>query len=279
MPSNFIEKKFQKSFWGIEKCCIFVVLKTTTTQTSTVMTNTTDKIQNYQGDNSFLLNLKGSLSKWGRLTPKQIEAAEKCLNGPVKSISEDLSPNLKMIVDYKGESTFVKDLAEKFQKWGTLTSKQIEAGVKSIQKENNRNATMELSMMTPGQTILVGRSIGQKMKETYSLEFNPTLLDITKVLAVSPKAVKFAGKMTVKRGKVCMCCGRTLTDEFSMLTGMGKTCSGHMRIPYITDRSQADQYREAYLKRVDEIGEMEFWVPRRQIKEWNGKGKYVLKMM
>jgi hypothetical protein len=270
-------KKLQKSFWGIDKSCIFVVLKTTTTMNNT--TTTIDKVRNYQGDNSFILNLKESLKKWGKLTEKQLSAAEKCLNGPVKTVSENLDPNVKMIVDYKGESTFVKDLGEKFKKWGTLTTKQIEAGVRAIQKENDRNATMEMSMMTPGQTILVGRSIGQKMKETYNLEFNPTLLDITKVLAVSPKAVKFAGKMTIKRGKVCMCCGRTLTDEFSMLTNMGKTCSTHMRIPYITDRSQAEQYREDYLKRVDEIGEMEFWVPRKQIREWNGKGKYVLRMM
>jgi hypothetical protein len=29
----------------------------------------------------------------------------------------------------------------------------------------------------------------------------------------------------VKRGSICMCCGRTLTDEFSMLTKLGKTCA------------------------------------------------------
>jgi hypothetical protein len=76
-------------------------------------------------------------------------------------------------------------------------------------------------MMTPGQTILVGRNIGQKMKETYNLEFNPTLLDITEGVGSISRAVKVGGKMTIKRGKVCMCCGRTLTDEFSMLTKYG----------------------------------------------------------
>jgi len=108
------------------------------------------------------------------------------------------------------------------------------------------------------------------LKEKYGLKFNPILLDITKILAISPKAVKFSGKMTVKRGDVCMCCAKTLTDEFSMLTRMGKICAGHMGVEYITDKSQADRFREEYLKRVEEIGEMEFWVPKSKIIKWDG---------
>jgi nucleoside-triphosphatase THEP1 len=63
---------------------------------------------------------------------------------------------------------------------------------------------------------------------------------------------------------------KTLTDEFSMLTGMGKICAKHVGVEYITDKSQAQRFREEYLKRVDEIGEMEFWVPKSQIKKWDG---------
>lgn len=85
--------------------------------------------------------------------------------------------------------------------------------------------------------------------------------------------------MTVKRGDVCVCCGKTLTDEFSMLTKMGKQCANHMDIPYITDASQAEQFREEYLKRVEEIGEMEFWVPKSQLKKFEGKVETVLKMV
>jgi len=111
------------------------------------------------------------------------------------------------------------------------------------------------------------------------LKFNPILIDITSLKAVSPKAVLFIGKMTVKRGKVCTCCMKTLTDEFSMLTGLGKICAGHMRVEYITDASQADRFREDYLKRVEEIGEMEFWVPKSQIKKWDGSTEAILRVM
>jgi hypothetical protein len=136
-----------------------------------------------------------------------------------------------------------------------------------------------MNIPTIGETIKVGRSIGQQMKEQYGLKFNPILLDITKVLAVSPKAVKFSGKMTVKRGDVCVCCAKTLTDEFSMLTKMGKTCAKHMGVEYITDLSQAERFREDYLKKVEEIGILEFWVPKSRIIKWDGKTEVILKMI
>ena len=83
--------------------------------------------------------------------------------------------------------------------------------------------------------------------------------------------------MTVKRGNICMCCGRELTDEFSMLTKMGKTCARHMRVEYIKDKSEVERFREAYLKRVEEIGEMEMWIPKRQIRKWDGVTESIVK--
>jgi hypothetical protein len=135
-----------------------------------------------------------------------------------------------------------------------------------------------MNFKAEGDTIKVGRGIGQGLKEKYNLNFNPILLDITKVMGVTAKAVKFSGKMTVKRGDVCVCCAKTLTDEFSMLTKMGKICAKHMGVEYITDKSQSDKFREDYLKKVEDIGEMEFWVPRNQIKLWDGKGGFILDM-
>ncbi len=234
------------------------------------ITDTVIKVRNYQGNNSFLLKMKETIQKYNGLTIKQAEAAEKCLNSQVKTIDmENLPEDLKRIMDYKGENNFVKDIQTKFTKYGTLTAKQVEASIKQIQKEEDKARTVAVRIPTPGETILLGRRIGQDLKEQYNLEFNPMIIDITKVLGVSPKAIKFAGKMTVKRGSVCMCCGRTLTDEFSMLTKLGKTCAGHMKIEYITDASQAERLRNDYLKRVEEIGVMEFWVPKKQIKMWS----------
>jgi hypothetical protein len=217
------------------------------------------------------MNLKDSLNKWGGLTQNQLTAAEKALNAEVKTINKDNLPqDVKRIVEYKGENSFVKDIALKFEKWGTLTSKQISAAVAQIQKEEDKEKTVRMNWPTVGETIKLGRKKGVELKEKYGLKFNPILIDITALKAVSPKAVQFIGKLTVKRGDVCTCCMKTLTDEFSMLTGMGKICAGHVGVEYITDKSQAQRFREEYLKRVEEIGEMEFWVPKSQIKKWDG---------
>jgi hypothetical protein len=253
-------------------------------QNTTHMTTTTlpvqDKVRNYQGQNGFVLKMKETMKRWGGLTPKQAEAAEKALNSEVKKVDmENLPEDIQRIVDYKGENPFVKEIASKFQKYGTLTSKQIGAAVNQIQKEEDKEKTVRMNWPTIGETIKLGRKIGIQLKEKYGLEFNPILIDITSLKAISPKAVLFTGKMTVKRGKVCTCCMKTLTDEFSMLTGMGKICAGHMKIEYITDASQADRFRQDYLRRVEEIGELEFWVPKSQIKKWDGDTEAILRMM
>jgi len=243
-------------------------------------TNTITKVRNYQGTISFILKMKDSLNKWGRLTDKQSEAVEKILSGGVDKVNVDELPeDLKHIASYEGDNTFVNDLKGKLMKYGTLTYNQINAANKQIQSETDRKYIRKFNIPTVGETIKVGRSIGQKMKETYGLKFNPILLDITKVLAVSPRSVKFSGKMTIKRGDVCMCCAKTLTDEFSMLTKMGKICAKHVGVEYITDRSQAERFREEYLKKVEEIGELHFWVPKSKIVKWDGKTEVILRMM
>jgi hypothetical protein len=105
------------------------------------------------------------------------------------------------------------------------------------------------------------------------------LMDITRIIAIGKKEIKFSGKMTIKRGDICMCCGRTLTDEFSMLTKLGKTCAKHMRINYIKNVSEVERFRDQYMKRVEEIGEMEFVVPKKQIKRWDGPMLFIVNQL
>ena len=185
---------------------------------------------------------------------------------------------IEKVQNYKGTNSFIIKMKDTIKKYNRLTPKQEEVVLGIFQKEHNER-TIEMNWRTPGETLIIGRNIGQKLKETYGLELNPTLIDITRLLSVSPKAVKFSGKMTIKRGKVCTSCMRDLTDEFSMLTGMGKTCAKHMKVEYIKDASEATRFREDYLKRVDEIGEMTFWIPKKQIKKWEGMTESIVKTM
>lgn len=185
---------------------------------------------------------------------------------------------IEQVQNYKGNNSFIIKMKDTISRYNRLTPKQEEVVIGIFQKEKNER-TIQVNWPTFGETLVIGRKIGQQLKETYGLEFNPVLIDITRLLGVSPKAVKFSGKMTVKRGKICMCCGRDLSDEFSMLTKMGKTCSSHMKIEYIKDKSEVERFRNDYLKRVEEIGEMEFWIQKSQIKKWNGITESVVKTM
>jgi Zn finger protein HypA/HybF involved in hydrogenase expression len=241
--------------------------------------STISKVRNYQGNNSFVNKMKEVVARYGSLTIKQAEAVEKCLNATTKVEVKELPEDIKRIVDYKGENNFVKEIASKFQKYGTLTEKQVSVAINQIQKEEDKERTIRMNWPVEGETIKITRKVGEELKKTYNLQFNPILLDITRLKAVSPKAVQFVGKMTVKRGKVCTCCGRTLTDEFSMLTGIGKLCAKHIGVEYITDRSQAERFRNEYLQRVEEIGEMEFWIPKSQIVKWDGIIESIIKTM
>lgn len=242
-------------------------------------TDITTQVKNYQGNNSFILKMKDALTKYGSLTVNQRTAVTKILSTPTEAKKVELTGDLKVISEYQGTNSFVNELKGKLEKYGKLSDKQVAAAIKTIKSDENKENTVKLNLPTVGETVKVGRSVGQRMKDTYGLQFSPILLDITKVLAVSPKAVKFAGKMTVKRGDVCVCCAKTLTDEFSMLTKMGKTCAKHMGVEYITDASQAERFRNEYLAKVEEIGEMEFWVPKSKIIKWDGKTEVILKMI
>ena len=185
---------------------------------------------------------------------------------------------IEQVQNYKGNNSFIIKMKDTISRYNRLTPKQEEVVIGIFQKEKNER-TIQVNWPTFGETLVIGRKIGQQLKETYGLEFNPVLIDITRLLGVSPKAVKFSGKMTVKRGNICMCCGRDLSDEFSMLTKMGKTCSSHMKVEYIKDKSEVERFRNDYLKRVEEIGEMEFWIQKSQIKKWNGITESVVKTM
>jgi hypothetical protein len=182
------------------------------------------------------------------------------------------------VKNYKGTNSFIVKMKDVITKYGGLTPNQDAAVVRILEKEANER-TIQVNWPTPGETVIIGRRIGQQLKETYGLEFNPTLIDITRLLGVGPREVKFAGKMTIKRGKICTSCMRDLTDEFSMLTGMGKTCAKHMKVEYIKDASEATRFREDYLKRVEEIGVMEFTIPKSQIKKWEGMTEAIVRTM
>ena len=235
--------------------------------------NIEEKVRNYQGTNNFIKALKLGLMKWGRLTPKQYQAAEKVIMNEErqKEINvEELPERLKAIVTYTGESTFVNDLKMKFKKYRKLTDKQVDAGFKTIDREIQKDSQQDLNLRLVGNTIKIGRKVAMGIKENYNLDFHPILVDVTEVMTISNKAFKLKAKLTKENGGICRCCGKTLTDEMSQVTGIGPVCAKYVGVKHPKTKNEVEQFKVDMSNKIDEIGEFEFWIPKRAIVEWNG---------
>jgi len=237
-------------------------------------TNTTTQIINYKGQNSFIMNLKGNLSKYGRLTPKQMEIASRILLDESKKSEikiEELSEDLQMIMKYEGSNDFVIEIKDKYVKYRNLSDRQIQTAVRAIKREKSPSKVLDLKLNN--ESVQLKRGIALKIKENYGLEFMPILVDLVKTTMISTKAVKVVAKLTKENGDVCRCCGATLTDEKSMITGLGPICSKNLGVPYIKDNEDISRFKMDLERRIDEIGEFEFWLPKTQIKEYVGRGR------
>jgi len=186
--------------------------------------NIEEKVRQYEGVNSFIKKLQPSLMKWGQLTPKQYAVAEKLIMQELRQVEvkvEELPVELRAIVEYTGESNFVNDLKVKYKKYRKLTEKQVSAGYRAIDRETQKDSQKELNIKLVGNTIKLGRKIALSIKENYDMDFHPILVDVTEVMVISNKAFKLKAKLTKDNAGICRCCGRTLTDEMSQVTGIG----------------------------------------------------------
>jgi hypothetical protein len=169
------------------------------------------------------------------------------------------------------------DLKTKYLTYRNLTDKQIQKGYEAVNREKAKNSQTTLNLKLVGNTIKLGRTIAEKIKKVKGLEFFPILVDVTEVMVISDKAFKLKAKLTKENGGICRCCGKTLTDEMSRLTGIGPVCSKYVGIKHPETKLDLPQYRESINKKIDEIGEFEFWIPKRGIVQWNGSAGVMLK--
>ena len=106
---------------------------------TTTSTTTVSRVRNYEGSNQFLLNLKSSLQKWGSLTPKQMEFAEKALKSVQTVNVETMSEDLQKIADKIWVSVSVLSIAWVSSRtfvhsniiWAT-TMKQLKENISSV---------------------------------------------------------------------------------------------------------------------------------------------------
>lgn len=76
---------------------------------------TLDRVRNYEGDNSFVLKMKTVVAKYNGLTPNQLAAVEKCLNAVTIVKVEEMSEDMKRIVDLQGKINSLKILHRSYK--------------------------------------------------------------------------------------------------------------------------------------------------------------------
>jgi hypothetical protein len=241
----------------------------------------TEKVREYKGTNDFVMKMQNSLKQWGRLTSKQMDVVSKLILNEERQKDVDvdnLPEQFLKIVNYNGESKFVQDIKAKYLQYRTLTEKQLNAANKAIYTEEQKNSQIPMDIKLVGNTIKLGRKIAGEIKKEYKLDFHPILVDVTKITMTSNKAVKLVAKLTKENAGICRCCGKTLTDEMSRMTGLGPICSGYVGVKHPSTKEDLPYYRQLISDKIDEVGEFEFWIPKRGIVEWNGSAGVLLSM-
>jgi hypothetical protein len=103
-------------------------------------------------------------------------------------------------------------------------------------------------------------------------------VDVTAVTAMTDRALRLKGKLTKENGGVCRCCGKTLTDEMSQVTGIGPVCAKYVGVEHPKSKNDVEKFKEDMSNKIDEIGEFEFWIPKRAVIKWDGMGGVMLRM-
>ena len=63
----------------------------------------------------------------------------------------------------------------------------------------------------------------------------------------------------------------------SQLTGIGPVCAKYVGVEHPKTKNDVEKFKEDMSNRIDEIGEFEFWIPKKSIVKWDGRGSIMLK--
>lgn len=186
---------------------------------------------------------------------------------------------IKEVQNYEGTNNFMNSLKKGLKKYGTLTENQSAAAIRVIEgARRHEQSQKRIDIKLVGDTIKIGRKIALGIKEEYGLDFHPILVDVTAVTAMTDRALRVKGKLTKENGGVCRCCGKTLTDEMSQVTGIGPVCAKYVGVEHPKSKNDVKKFKEDMSNKIDEIGEFEFWIPKRAVIKWDGMGGVMLRM-
>ena len=174
------------------------------------------------------------------------------------------------VKEYKGNNGFILSLQGGLNKYGSLTPKQLSAAESFFNKfEQPKPQVSEGKEVNVN--LKVSKFIAKRISEENKLDFRPFLVTISKVLRSTNKAYEVVGRMNTSDVTSCRCCGLDLTDWKSQATGVGPVCAKNLGIPYVKKEEDVVVFKKLLKMKIEEIGDLTFWVPKSQIVEGLGE--------
>jgi hypothetical protein len=181
---------------------------------------------------------------------------------------------IQKLINYEGNNGFVKSVLNGYNRWGKLTPKQMEAVKKFFAPKKPKGSIKPIKINVD---LVLKRYVAREISEEYNLgKITPITVTVSEINALTNKSVRVKGKMTFTDVGCCRCCGRDLTDWVSKASGIGPTCAKYMGLKRPTTQSEVKEFNKNLKEKIDEIGELEFWIPKSHIKNAMGSLKYIL---
>ena len=170
------------------------------------------------------------------------------------------------IKNYNGNFTFLLSLKSRFMEYGSLTSAQWIALEKCYLKSNTPKQVQEPKDVS--KLLFVKKYIAFKISEEHNLgDMRSYVWETKQVIRETSKAIQVKAKIADADHTIGICrhCGQALTNEFSQITGMGKTCAKKWNITYINKKEDAQIFKQEMQHKINQVGVLEFWIPKSQI--------------
>ena len=199
------------------------------------------RLRTYNGQNGFVNSVKGYYEGNGFITEKQLQAVIRFFGSEKIGVPQQLPmPDLNVPV--------------------TIPEKKY--------NENPNNNFSNFTLKNPVMIKLKGlqfvKSLCEKMQIGNVKSYAWVVKEVTGQTA---RAIRVKAEIPDNTHTLNFCrnCGRRLTDDFSIATGMGKICANYYGIPYIKDISQALEFKDRVDELIKTIGVQEFWLPKSRI--------------
>ena len=127
---------------------------------------------------------------------------------------------------------------------------------------------IEIRVPLQNESVKLKRKVAIQIREGLGLKFHPILVDLISTTHMTTDAVRVRAKLTEQNGKCCRLCNKTLKTDLSMMAGIGSTCAGDLGSKYPVSFEEMEAFRSDINKKVQDLGEFEFWLPKSQIKEY-----------